>query len=209
MSYLILVRHGRSDWNDKGMWQGISDFSVLTERGKMEAEIAAKAISNIKIGNIFCSKLTRIRQTVEIMVKKLHLEKVPIVEDSALNERDYGIYTGKNKWEIKDQVGDEEFAKIRRVWDHNIPGGETLKMVYDRVIPYYSQKIQPLLKSGRNVLIVSSGNSLRSLVKYLENIPDDKIAECEINTGEAYVYDIDLNGNIISKEIRAVNLEKV
>ena len=147
---------------------------------------------------------------MEIIEKKDHIKNVPVTENRALMERDYGVYTGKNKWEIKKQVGDEEFKKIRRSWDHPIPGGETLKMVYERTVPYYREKILPLLKSGKNVLIVASGNSLRSIVKYVEDIPDKKIADFEIETGEAYVYRIDeKTGKAISKEIRAKNEKKV
>jgi 2,3-bisphosphoglycerate-dependent phosphoglycerate mutase len=86
-----------------------------------------------------------------------------------------------------------------------VPGGETLKDVYARVVPYYQREILPQLREGRNVLIAAHGNSLRALVKYLENIPDDEISKLEIGTGEVYVYQVDPQGRIVSKEIRAVN----
>ncbi|MBI3069894.1 MAG: 2,3-bisphosphoglycerate-dependent phosphoglycerate mutase [Candidatus Levybacteria bacterium] len=117
----------------------------------------------------------------------------------SLNERDYGEFTGKNKWQIKEEVGDEEFLKIRRGFDHPIPGGETLKDVFSRVVPYYQAQILPYLKNGKNVLIVAHGNSLRALVKYLENISDADISGLEIETGEILIYEIDQNEAVISK----------
>ena len=130
---------------------------------------------------------------------------VQTIEDPALNERNYGIYTGKNKWQIKEHVGEEEFQKIRRSWDYPIENGESLKQVYQREIPYYLEEIEPKLKQGKNVIMVSSGNGIRALVKYLENIPDAKISELEVGTGEAIVYQIDQDGKVIGKEVKGTN----
>ena len=115
---------------------------------------------------------------------------------------------GRKKDEIRkilEEYGEEQFLKWRRSWDYPVPGGETLKDVYARVVPYYQREILPQLREGRNVLIAAHGNSLRALVKYLENIPDDEISKLEIGTGEVYVYQVDPQGRIVSKEIRAVN----
>ena len=127
---------------------------------------------------------------------------IPTIAAEALNERDYGIFTGKNKWDIKKQVGDEQFKNIRRAWDVGIKKGESLKDVYGRVIPYYQTEILPKLENGKNVIVVAHGNSLRALVKYLENISDKNVENLEIATGQVYVYKIDERGKIISKEIR-------
>lgn len=208
MSKLILIRHGRSEWNDKGLWTGWTDVS-LSEEGKLEAARSADSIKDLKIDAVFVSKLKRVQQTVDIIMKKLDI-KAPVVQDAALNEKSYGIYTGKNKWEVKEQVGEEEFRKIRRDWDHPIPEGESLKMVYERVVPFYEKSILPVLKSGKNALVGGSGNSLRALVKFLDSIPDDKISDLEITTGEIYVYDIDeKTGKVLSKQILAKNEKKV
>jgi 2,3-bisphosphoglycerate-dependent phosphoglycerate mutase len=126
---------------------------------------------------------------------------VPIEESEELIERDYGDYTGKNKWEVKKEIGDEEFMKIRRSWDHPIPNGESLKMVYERAVPFFLNKILPLLKEGKNVLVVGHGNTLRSLSKYIENISDVEINNFEIDFDIATIYDLDKDGHIISKEI--------
>ena len=127
---------------------------------------------------------------------------VPTVAAAALNERDYGIYTGKNKWDIKKEVGDEQFKNIRRGWDFGIEKGESLKDVYARVVPYYQTEILPKLESGKNVIVAAHGNSLRALVKYLENISDKDVENLEIATGQVYAYKIDDRGKIISKEVR-------
>lgn len=204
---LILVRHGRSEWNDKGLWTGLTDVS-LNDVGKAEAAKAAESIKDLKIDLIFDSKLKRVKETMDIITRKLRL-KVPVRENAALNERDYGIYTGQNKWQVEKELGQEEFKKLRRSWDYPIPKGESLKMVYERVMPFYKNEILPVIKRGKNILIGGSGNSLRALVKYLENIPDDKISELEINTGEVFVYKMGREGKMVSKEIRSKNLKTV
>lgn len=201
MAYLVLVRHGESEWNAKDLWTGWTDIP-LSEKGKIEARNAGEKIKDLPINIVYISYLIRAKQTWEEINSVLKLEDVQTFEDKALNERDYGIYTGKNKWEIEKEVGVEMFKKIRRSWDEPIENGESLKQVYERVVPYYKLEILPKIEQGKNVLISAHGNSLRALVKYLENIPDGKIAELEIPTGQVYVYKIDQMGKILSKEIR-------
>ena len=145
-------------------------------------------------------------QTLDYM--KETLGDIPTEIDPALRERSYGIYTGKNKWQVKEEVGEEEFQRIRRSWDHPIPEGENLKQVYERVVPYFEKRILPDLKAGKNVLVSAHGNSLRALVKRLDNISDETISELEIGTGEVYIYDFDGEGNIVNKEVRASNPNK-
>ena len=199
MAKLILVRHGESEWNEKGLWTGLTDIG-LTEKGRSEAKIVGEKLKGISVDFAFTSKLSRAKQTLD-EIKGVLGSDMPTVENQALNERDYGIYTGKNKWEIKKEVGDEEFLKIRRGWDHQIPQGESLKQVYDRVVPYYKREILPKLLNGKNVLIVAHGNSLRALAKYLENISDENISKLEIAVGEADIFDIDDSGSVTSKKI--------
>jgi len=207
MAKLILVRHGRSEWNDKGLWTGFTDIK-LNPDGREEAKRTAKALKDIKIDLAYTSLLLRAKETLQIILKELGMH-VPIKEDFALNERDYGDYTGKNKWEVKEKLGDVEFNKLRRSWDYPVPNGESLKKVYQRVLPYYEKEILPNLKKGKNILIAAHGNSLRALVKFLDKVPDEKISEVEIMTGEAIIYDIDKSGKVIGKEIRAKNEKKV
>lgn len=202
MSYLVLVRHGESTWNAKGLWTGLVDVS-LTQKGRREARSCAKYLKNIKFDVGFTSKLKRARETIEEIKKTLKIN-FPVYEDEALNERDYGELTGKNKWEIKKKLGEEEFLKIRRGWDYPIKGGETLKDVYQRVVPYFLENIQPMLKQGQNILISAHGNSLRALVKYLENIPDTQIPNLELAIGEVCIYQMTDKGKVLSKKVEAI-----
>lgn len=208
MSYLVLVRHGRSAWNDKGIWTGITDVP-LTDEGRDEAHRTAVELADIHFDIGITSKLIRAKETLEIVLKDLKQQNIPIEEDAALNERDYGDYTGKNKWQVKELLGEKEFNKLRRAFDYPIPHGESLKMVYEKVVPYYTNNIIPLLKAGKNILVAASGNSLRALVKYIDNLSDEEVADLEITTGEADIYQIDENGKVISKEIRAKNPKHV
>ncbi len=201
MAKLVLVRHGESEWNVKGLWTGWTDVP-LTEKGRDEARHAGEELKGMQFDQAFTSKLIRAQQTLEEIKKVINAENLPTTESDKLNERSYGIYTGKNKWEVEQQVGNEKFTQIRRSWDYPIPEGESLKQVYDRVMPYYVEHIEPLLKEGKNVLIAAHGNSLRALIKYLENISDENIPHLELATGEVYIYDIDSHGQVAGKEIR-------
>lgn len=191
MAHLILVRHGVTDWNVAGRWHGLTDIP-LNEEGRKQARKAAKALSGMKIDSVYTSLLSRTTQTYDEICNSLGLV-CPVVAHPALNERDYGIYTGKNKWEVEKELGHEEFINLRRSWNRPIPEGEALKDVYTRVISFYKAKILKDLKAGKNVLIVSSGNTLRALIKYLENISDQDIAKLELNFGEIRIFEIDNN----------------
>src|SRR6266571_4098351 len=113
MAYLVLVRHGTSIYNEKGIWAGWDD-PELTEQGKKDAKIAAETLKDIHFDQAYTSDLTRHKQTLDIILNTLNQHNVAITENNALKERDYGDFTGKNKWEIKKQLGDEEFLKLRR-----------------------------------------------------------------------------------------------
>lgn len=188
MAKLILVRHGMSEWNKKGLWTGLTDIS-LCEEGKIESQKVAEKLKNIPIDIAFTSTLKRAKETLAEIIKKLSINP-QIFQDKALNERDYGIFTGKNKWEVEKQYGKDLFQKIRRAWDYPIDKGETLKDVYNRVVPYYQRVIEPKLKAGNNVLVVSHGNTIRALIKYLKHISDEDISKFEMETGELYTYSL-------------------
>lgn len=208
MAYLALVRHGQSEYNVKNLWTGLTDIG-LTEQGAKEAESAGEHLRDIHFDIAFTSNLTRARDTWAIIKSQLHEGEIKTISNAALNERNYGDLTGKNKWDIKKEFGEEQFMKWRRSWDTPPPHGESLKDVYDREIPYYKETILPHLAQGQNVIIVAHGNSLRALVKYLEDIPDDEISRLEIPTGEIYLYEFDDKVRIVSKQIRkAANLYK-
>lgn len=201
MAYLVLIRHGYSEYNIQGLWAGWSDPDLTTE-GIEEAKKAAKSIQDIPLDTGFTSPQTRHKKTLDILKVILKRNDLPIIVSSSLKERNYGDYTGKNKWEVKKTLGDEEFLKLRRGWDYPIPNGESLKQVYERVVSYYKNAILPEILGGKNVIISSSNNALRSLVKHVEHISDDDIVHLEIAPGEAYVYTLDEQGNMLHKEIR-------
>lgn len=210
MSKLILVRHGKSAWNELGLWTGWKDIP-LNEQGILDATKAGQQLKDIRIDIAYTSKLQRAKQTLDQILKTLSSLNsptssiIPLIETEAVNERNYGIYTGKNKWEVKEQLGEEEFQKLRRSWEYPIPEGETMKDVYNRIVPYYQQTILPQLKEGKNIIIVAHGNSLRALVKYLEDLSEEQLSNLEFGIGEVYIYDINKEGEVTQKQIRAEN----
>jgi 2,3-bisphosphoglycerate-dependent phosphoglycerate mutase len=199
MARLILVRHGKSEWNSLGKWTGLIDIG-LADEGKEEARRAADILREIPFTRVYTSLLKRAKETYEEIQKVLEAPHVPI-EHPALNERDYGVYTGKKKWEVKQEIGDKAFMELRRGWDVPIPEGESLKDVHARVIPYYKESIHADLLSGHHVMVVAHGNSLRALIKHLEDIPDEEISNLELGTGAVYVYDFNENGEVQGKSV--------
>lgn len=199
MTYLILVRHGESEWNARGLWTGWTDIG-LSEKGKEQAKLVGEKLKGIQIDYAYTSVLIRTKQTLQEIKNILGID-MPTSEDKALNEKNYGIYAGKNKWEVKKEVGEEIFLKIRRSWDYQIPDGESLKQVYERVVPYYDKEILPKVKAGSSIIIVASDNSLRALIKYLENISDSDISKLELKVGEVDLFEIDSSGKVSSKRI--------
>jgi 2,3-bisphosphoglycerate-dependent phosphoglycerate mutase len=152
MATLVLVRHGKSEWNEKGLWTGWRDIP-LAPKGFEEAKATGESLKDLHFDHAYTSALIRAQQTLEEILKVTN-QNPPITKDEALNERDYGDYTEKNKWDIQKEVGEEEFQKIRRSWDYPPPNGESLKMVYDRVLPYFTTEILPNLKNGMNIILV-------------------------------------------------------
>lgn len=201
MSYLVLLRHGESEWNALGLWTGKTDVP-LTEKGRAEARAAAEHLRDLPLHVCHCSVLGRARETLLEIKSCLNAHHLPTVEHEALNERDYGELTGKNKWEVRDAWGEEKFHLFRRGWAHPVPGGETLKDVHARVVPYFERQIRPQLIAEQNVLVCFHGNSMRALVKHLDEIDDASIASLEIATSEIYLYSFDAEGKIKTKEIR-------
>ena len=208
MAYLVLVRHGQSEWNLLGQWTGLTDVQ-LTEDGREEARRAAQTLEDIDLHRAYTSKLMRAKHTLDEIVTHLDRHDLERSEHEELNERDYGDLTGKNKWQVKEEYGEEKFMAWRRSWDHPVPDGETLKDVSERVLPFYEQHILDDLKNGKNVIVAAHGNSLRALMKYLEEVSDEEAHKVEIMTGEVLVYEIDDTGKLLKKEVRLTNDKKV
>lgn len=201
---LIVIRHGESTWNALGKWTGTTNVH-LSEKGYKEALEFGRALADVPINYAYYSEQVRSLETLQNILTASNKLDTPIEESSALNERDYGDYTGLNKWDMKKEVGTKKFNNIRRNWDYPVPNGETLKMVYERTVPFYLAEVLPKLLDGQNVLLVAHGNSIRALMKYIESISDRKIAKTEMIFGEAIFYTVDTQGKMLNKQKRTID----
>ena len=209
MSYLILVRHGESRWNLDNKFTGWVDVP-LSEKGIKESIGCAKALKGIDLEFAFTSTLERAQETLLITLaqqkktgifmhkgKKRHdwsnhpmqfsKNEIPIYADEALNERYYGKLQGKNKDLIRKKYGEGQVFIWRRSFDVRPPGGESLKDVYKRAVPYFKKEIFPKLAKG-DVIVSAHGNSLRAIIKDLDNITDEKIPYLELPLGKPIIY---------------------
>ena len=188
-SKLILIRHGQSLWNKENRFTGLTDIE-LSDKGIDEANKASNKINeiNINIDMVFTSELKRAIKTSEIILNNLSnkLSKESIKSNSALNERDYGDLTGKNKEEITKEYGIDCVHKWRRGFYNTPPGGENLDEVCKRVSRYYNKEIKENLKN-KNILVSAHGNSLRALFVILGIFSEKEIERVEIPTGNPYV----------------------
>src|SRR3989344_246010 len=207
MGRLIIARHHESKWNKIGVWTGSRDIG-LTEQGRGMSAKMGTLIKDMRVDCAFASEQVRSLETLTMMLDAIGMKNIPIERSSALNERDYGDYTGKNKLEMKKLLGKEQYDRVHREWNCPIPHGETIKMVYERAVPYYKNVILPVLLAGKNVLIVSHGNAIRALMKYIESIPDEKVKSLEMLFGSVVVYGIDPIGQMTSKETRELKLHE-
>lgn len=213
---LILLRHGNSDWNQKNLFTGWVDVR-LSEQGEAEAKRAGELLkaSGLTPDVLYTSLLTRAIDTANIALDAADRAWIPVHRSWRLNERHYGALQGLDKAETLQQYGEEKFMQWRRSFDvppppldddaeysqvHDeryrgidgeIPRTESLKIVIDRMLPYWESDIVPALASGQTVLVTAHGNSLRALVKHLDGIGDDAIAELNIPTGIPLVYELD------------------
>ena len=197
---LILIRHGQSEWNALNQFTGWKDPD-LTAKGIEEAHNAGRIINNLKINFdlVFTSALIRAQNTAEIILKEIN-QPLSTIKNQALNERNYGDLAGLNKDDARKRWGDEQVHIWRRSYDIPPPGGESLKDTGERVLPYFMKEIHPHVCKGKNVLIAAHGNSLRSLIKFLDNISDEDIVKLEIPTGAPIHYVINEDGSVVSKK---------
>jgi len=201
---LVIVRHGESNWNAQGKWTGTRNVH-LSAKGQHEAELMGQTLRDLSFDQAFYTDQIRTTETLKQILKFSPTPQVPLTLAPELDERDYGIYTGKNKWQVKDEIGEVAFQELRRSWDYPVPEGETIKEVYERAVPYYLTNILPVVVSGKSVLIVAHGNSIRALVKYLESVSDADISQVEMIFGTALIYEVDANGRMSSKSVRAIS----
>ncbi len=215
MAKLILLRHFQSQWNKDNRFAGWVD-NALSREGILQAKEVAVKLAAAKINVVYTSLLIRNQQTVleiftEGFVNKyplfIHLDSgkmqkwgnftdtsqndILVYVSESLNERYYGKLPGLNKEEIIKQYGKEKVHLWRRAFKEAPPSGESLKDVYNRVVPFYKKYIEKDLKKGKNILLVASHNSLRALVKYIEGISDQNIANLELPFGALREYEFD------------------
>ena len=193
-SYLVLVRHGQSEWNEKNLFTGWKD-PKLTPRGVDEAIKAGKELkeAGYSFDKMFTSDLFRAQDTGRIILEQMDIPSIEVIKDVSLNERNYGDLAGLNKDEARKKWGEDQVHIWRRSFDVPPPGGESLKDTAERVLPYYKENIIPELIEGLNILVTAHGNSLRALVMELEEISSEEIVELEISTGVPLVYKFEEN----------------
>ena len=187
--YLVLVRHGQSEWNKKNLFTGWKD-PKLTARGVEEAIKAGDELkgSGYSFDKMYTSELFRAQETGRIILDRMGLDSIEVIRDLSLNERNYGDLAGLNKDDARKKWGEDQVHIWRRSFDVPPPGGESLKDTAERVLPYFKQNIIPQLAEGLNILIAAHGNSLRALVMEIEKISPDEIVKLEIATGIPLVY---------------------
>jgi 2,3-bisphosphoglycerate-dependent phosphoglycerate mutase len=194
---LVLVRHGESEWNQKNLFTGWKDVG-LSANGIAEARAAGRKLKaqgfHFDVG--FTSALVRAQHSLELMLEELGQGTIPVFEDQALNERDYGDLSGLNKDDARAKWGAEQVHVWRRSYDVSPPGGESLKDTAARVLPYYIQEILPRVMRGERVLVSAHGNSLRALVMVLERLSTTDIVKREIATGLPLIYRLNSDSTV-------------
>lgn len=222
---LVLIRHGESEWNKLNLFTGWTDVD-LSEKGKEEARNAGLLLKKegYHFDCAYTSFLKRAIHTLNYVLEGVDEEFIPVYKTWRLNERHYGALQGLNKAETAQKYGDEQVKIWRRSYDtqppelevsdprfpgnqetyrevgiQDLPKTECLKDTVARVIPYWECEIKPAIVSGKRVIIAAHGNSLRALVKYLENISDDEIVNLNIPTGVPLVYEFDENFHVLNK----------
>lgn len=219
MYKVVLIRHGESVWNKLNLFTGWTDVD-LSEKGIQEAIDGGKILKEegYTFDIAYTSVLKRAIKTLNIVLDEMDLDWIPVVKNWRLNERHYGALQGLNKAETAEKYGMEKVMEWRRSFDtpppaleetddrypgkdpryadlskDELPLTESLKLTIDRFLPYWHETIAPMIKSGKKVVVVAHGNSLRALVKYLDNISEEEIVGLNIPTGVPLVYKLDEN----------------
>lgn len=216
MHKLVLVRHGESEWNKKNLFTGWTDVD-LSEKGHEEAREAGRKLkeAGYEFDRAYTSYLKRAIHTLNHILDETDENYIPVEKSWKLNERHYGALQGLNKAETAAKYGEEQVHEWRRAFDvlppaledndprnpnldrmyrnvdEQLPEGESLKTTIERVVPYYEEVIAPKIADGETIIIAAHGNSLRALVKHLDNISDEDIASLNIPTGIPLVYELD------------------
>lgn len=222
---LVLIRHGESEWNKLNLFTGWTDVD-LSEKGKIEATEAGKVLkeNNFDFDICYCSYLKRAINTLNIVLSQMDRQWLPVIKSWKLNERHYGALQGLNKAETAEKYGESQVKLWRRSFDvpppalkdgdercphiqemyrnvdkKSLPYNESLKDTIKRVVPFFENVIKKDMVNGKRVLLVAHGNSLRSLVKYFDNLSDEEIINVNIPTGIPLIYEFDNNFKVINK----------
>ena len=222
---LILLRHGESQWNLENKFTGWTDVS-LTQKGEEEAKQAGQRIiqDGITVSSVYTSLLIRAIETTNIVCNEINFEHSRISYEWRLNERHYGALQGLNKSETATKYGEKQVKIWRRSYDipppridendyrhpknnkkfsninNSLPNGESLKNVIERLEPFWEEYFSNIIKSNKNHLIVAHSNSLRAIIKILDNLSSEEIVSVNLPTGVPLVYEFDLNNLVISKQ---------
>ena len=199
---LVLVRHGESEWNLKNLFTGWRDVG-LTKKGIKEAQAAGRRLKaqGFRFDVAFTSALVRAQHSLDLMLDELAQKTIPVLQDQALNERDYGDLSGLNKDDARKRWGEEQVHIWRRSYDVPPPGGESLRDTGARVWPYYLTEILPRVLRGEKVLVAAHGNSLRSLVMVLDHLTREQVLDLNLATGVPMVYKLKADSTVASKEV--------
>jgi len=223
---LVLVRHGQSEWNKLNLFTGWTDVE-LSEQGILEAKDCGKTLlkEGFDFDICYTSYLKRAIDTLNIVLKEMDREWLPVIKTYKLNERHYGALQGLNKSETAEKYGEEQVQIWRRSYDvlppkldedddrnprfnpsyrnidpSELPLAESLETTIERVVPYFEKYIKKDMLDGKRVIIAAHGNSLRALVKYFDNLSKEEIIDINIPTGVPLVYEFDKDFNVISKK---------
>ena len=222
---LVIIRHGESEWNKLNLFTGWSDVDLSPE-GKIEARLAGKALNEEESDFDVCytSYLKRAIHTLNLVLEEMNRDWLPVIKSYKLNERHYGALQGLNKAETAKKYGEKQVKIWRRSFSvrppvldetsnqnpkkqvqysginrDELPLCESLEDTINRVVPYFNNVIKKDMLSGKRVLIVAHGNSIRSLVKYFENLSEEEILEVNIPTGTPLVYEFDDDFRVVEK----------
>lgn len=196
---LVIVRHGQSEWNAQNKFTGWVNVD-LAPKGIAEAKEAGEKLKGFIFDKGFTSALLRAQKTLKLALEVQGQSDLEVVENEKLNERMYGDLQGMDKDQARKEFGEEQVHIWRRSFDTPPPGGESLKGTADRVLPYYTEVIEPELKAGKTIIIAAHGNSLRALIMHLEKLSREEILKTEVPTGKPKLYEFDADLNVLSTD---------
>lgn len=205
MPILALVRHGESIWNAQNRFTGWIDVP-LSEKGREEARRAGRAVkkAGLRFDVAYTSALRRAQHTLDLMLEEMGVD-LPVIRDQALNERMYGDLQGLNKDDMRAKYGEHIVQLWRRSYDIPPPNGESLKDTASRTLPFYERAILGDIRQGLNVLVVAHGNSNRSIVMALDRLSPEQVLQLNLETGVPYVYELSEFGEVVGKQILAMD----